>query len=133
MESSTGYTIVLDHRIDGTSRAWYKSLDGKMKVEISVTTHDKECSYDLMRLWIKNGLVSEWHDTSLMVGTCYDGDDASCHDWYDPTTILSADGSRRVLDFDWILDATPKNVDRILRECERMRREDIRIKPSRNV
>lgn len=129
-ESTTGYALVLDHKIDGTSRTLYKSLDGKMEVEISETVHDKACSYDLMHRWIKTGYVSEWHDTSLTVQTYYSEDGKSCYGYYNPTARLSEDGKRLVIDFDWVLDATPENVSRILRECERMRREDIRIKPA---
>lgn len=129
-ESTTGYIISLDHKIDGTSRTLWKSLDGKMEVEISETTHDKTCSYDLMRLWVKNGYMSKWLDTTITVRTYYSEDGKSCYGYYNPTRRMSEDGNRLVIDFDWMLDATPKNVFRILRECERMRREDIRIKPA---
>ena len=129
-ESMSGYEIVFDHKIDGAPNTWYRSLDGKMTVEISVTTHDKTYDHDLMRLWIKHGYMSEWLDATLTVRVFFD-DGKDCHGWYNPCERLDESGTRMVIDFDWILEATQKNVERIMRECERMRREEIRIKPAR--
>ena len=131
-KSNTGSTMELYKIVEGTPRSWWKSMDGKMEVEISETTHDKKCSCDLMRLWIEHGYTSKWLDTTLSVHVYYTDDKGNCWCWYNPTCRLSESGTRMVLDFDWMLESTPENVRLILDECERMRREDIRIKPARS-
>lgn len=131
-KSNTGLTMELDKIVEGTSRSWWKSRDGKMEVEISKTTHDKHDKNDLMRLWIEHGYASKWLDTTINVNTYYTDDKGNCWGRYNPTCRLSESGTRMVIDFDWMLEATPENVRRILDECERMRREDIRIKPARS-
>ena len=100
---------------------------GRLVVEIATVEHDRKSKSGLMSLWVKNGWMSEFLDTTLNVSTYfYPADGGGCFGRYNPTEKAHESGRRSVVDFAWKLEATPENEARILAECERMMLADER-------
>lgn len=105
---------------------FYESDEGKLVVEIS------ECEYDhsansLMTLWVKHGWMPRFFDRTLSVHTYYRDEEGNCHGVYNPQRKTRVDefGNRHAeINFDWMLEATPENERRLLRECERLMLDD---------
>lgn len=93
-------------------------------IDISKCEHDLTSSTDLMRLWKKAGYIEEMLPTHIVVETFFTDASGDCWGYYNPTIKASADGKRRVLNFDYLLEYTPDNVAHLLNEAIRMREID---------
>lgn len=110
---------------------WYESDEGKLTVEIC------ECEYDhssnsLMTLWVKHGWMPRFIDRALCVHTYYRDDEGNCWGRYNPQHKVAADefgDLHAEINFDWLLEATMENEQRLLSECERLMLAD----PKRGV
>lgn len=69
-------------------------------------------------LWNKNGYIDRILETYWSVNT-YVTDANGCWRRYNPTERISDDGKRLVLDFDWVLEATEENKQKIINEIYR--------------
>lgn len=69
-------------------------------------------------LWKKNGYIDRILETYWSVDT-YATDASGCWGRYNPTEKISNDGKRLVLDFDWVLEATEENKQKIIDEIYR--------------
>ena len=99
---------------------------GELVIEIRTSKADRRSKHDLMNLWVKNGHLPEFIPERLHVDTYFYDEDGRCWGYYNPTERRG--GAGRVIDFDWMLPATPENEQRIIDEVLRMAREDIRCK-----
>lgn len=99
---------------------------GELVIEIRTHKADRKNKHDSMRLWVKNGHLPEFIPESLHVDTYFYDEDGRCWGYYNPTEKRG--GAGRVLDFDWMLAATPENEQRIVAECLRMAAEGITVK-----
>lgn len=108
-------TLKRTHGTNGCRRL-YESEDERFCVEVSTITHHHGAG-SLMDLWTKNGHLSRWMEQTLNVSTYYTDDDGRCLDRYNPQE--KRQGTRNVLEFAWMLEATPENEAAILAECER--------------
>lgn len=110
----------IDHR--AATRTLYE-LDGttprgeRIGVEFTACTNDGS-KHSLPNIWHKAGytpapLPSYW------VVDVYATDSAGCWGRYNPTVKRPPTEPRMVLDFDWILPATPANRHKILAEIIR--------------
>lgn len=70
-------------------------------------------------LWKKNGFIDRILETWWGVQVYVTDSEGRCRGAYDPTSKLSEDGKRMVINFDWMFEATEKNAKRILEEIER--------------
>lgn len=117
----------------------YTSEDGRFTVIIKATDSGKKSDKNtLMSLWKKHGWVEEWLPTYLCVDTEYVDDEGMAWRRFDPTITMEhyeegtiehkvSPNGRTVIDFDWILEATPENEAKLIAECERMYRNGIKI------
>ena len=103
-------------------RRFYQSDQANFTVEIC------ECEYDrspnsLMTLWVKHGWMRKYIEKTLSVTTYYTDDDGNCFGIYNPqvkTGINEYGNPYPEINFSWMLEATPKNEQRLLNECERL-------------
>ena len=99
---------------------------GELVIEIRTHKADRRSKYDMMSRWVKNGHLPEFIPECLHVDTYFYDEDDRCWGYYNPTEKRG--GAGRVLDFDWMLAATPENEQRIVAECLRMAAEGITVK-----
>lgn len=100
--------------------------DGELVIEIKTIKADRESKYDMMSRWVKNGYLPEFIPERLHVDTYFYDENGRCWGYYNPTEKRGGYG--RVLDFDWMLPATPENEARIVAECLRMAAEGVTAK-----
>ena len=98
-----------------------------------ITLNIKKCVPDLkykkslMNVWVKAGFLEKPLETYWSTDTSVNKPDGTCYRAYDPQLIdykkYDSKGnvveSRYVINFDWILEATPENYDKIVAEEER--------------
>lgn len=110
----------IDHR--AATRTLYE-LDGttprgeRIDVEFTACTNDGS-KHSLPNIWHKAGYTHAPLPSYWAVDV-YATDAAGCWGRYNPTTKLHESGKRLVLDFDWVLPATPANRNKILAEIIR--------------
>lgn len=98
----------------------YPELNGKgerLVLEVNAC-YNVESPHSLPVLWFKNGwtdrLILDYWSVRPFV---YDKD-GNCYSGYD-FTKTSEDGQRRVIDFDWILEVTAENLEKMVKEILR--------------
>lgn len=110
----------IDHR--AATRTLYE-LEGttprgeRIAVEFTACTNDGS-KYSLPILWHKAGYTAEVLPSYWAVDV-YATDATGCWGRYNPTEKRHPTELRMVLDFDWVLSATPANRHRILAEIIR--------------
>lgn len=110
----------IDHR--AATRTLYE-LEGttprgeRIAVEFSAHINDGS-KHDLCQVWHKHGYTAAPLPSYWCVYT-YVYDERGCWERYNPTTKLHESGKRLVIDFDWMLPATPANRHKILAEIIR--------------
>lgn len=100
-------------------RQIYKFTNKKgesVEVWLTSTAHDSKNKHDLMNLWLKNGYLDEFIHETLVIETYVTGQDGVCHGYYNP----SINYQTHKLCFDWVLENTEENINRILNEIKRM-------------
>ena len=76
----------------------------------------------LPALWKKAGHVDRVLETywSLTTYATEDGGKGTCWGRYNPQEKQSEDGKRRVINFDWMFEATEENRQKLIEEVERL-------------
>lgn len=91
----------------------------RIVVYFSTTQHNRKNRHDLMNLWIKHGYMEKFiPETINMMVYVYDEYD-NCTGKYNPTIYPH----ECKINFDWMLEATSENFNRLLEECKRMANE----------
>lgn len=101
---------------------WYQFTNNKNErvvVEISRTECDPKDKSCLPNLWVKHGFMKTPIYNYLSAQT-YVYTENGCYGKYNPTIKLSENGHRHVIDFDWMLEATGENEEKILNEIYRL-------------
>lgn len=75
-------------------------------------------SNSLPNLWHKNGYTDKVMETYICCSTYVTDSEGSCRGAYDPTSKY--DGKRNVINFDWLLEDTEENRQKIINECIRL-------------
>lgn len=87
----------------------------KVILWINKIVHDKKFKRSLMNLWIKGGHLKSFIAETWNIDTYVYDTDGNCHSKYNPQ--ITADG--RHINFDWVIAATPENLQKIISEVER--------------
>lgn len=103
---------------------------GPIKVEVQETNAKKEtmvialheCTNpggknSLSHLWYKGGWTETELETYLMMHTYVTDSEGNCRGAYSPTVKYSEEKKRFVLDFDWMLENTPENQEKLINEA----------------
>lgn len=93
--------------------------DETMLIEIS-HCKDPGGKSSLPHLWYKNGWLPRVFDTYLCCRTYVTDSEGNCFEKYNPTIKLSDDGKRNVINFDWMMEDTPENMQKIINACIRL-------------
>ena len=91
-------------------------------IEVGICEHDKTDKNDLANLWVKHGYIDRFLPTTAHIQTYYTDNNNNCYGYYN---IQHKRHSNKV-DFDYMLEATPENINRLLAECIRMYEKNIR-------
>lgn len=105
----------------GENRFYYefekKNNKGEsMLIEITKSYYDTKSKNSLPVLWKKHGYTNKVYDNCLHAH-CYCTDsDGNCWERYNPTIKLSDDGCRNVINFDWLLEVSDENINKLINE-----------------
>lgn len=117
MKKTTAYT---DSRWSGKHfLRTYEGTNGKgERIEAEFTIcENPHTTHSLPRLWHENGYTDRELETWWSVAVyCYD-ENGVCRAKYNPTAKKG--GAGYVLDFDWVLEATPENLGKLSDEITR--------------
>lgn len=105
----------------------YVSEDGRFTVEIAPWEHDPDRE-DALTHFLETGEIDRFIPVTLKVSTqCTDGEGGT-FEVYNPTILADPEhpGTRSALAPEWMLEATPENVECILEAAEWMRGFGIR-------
>lgn len=67
-------------------------------------------------LWKKYGYTNKLLNTYICVKTYCTDSDGNCYDRYNPQIKLSEDKKRRIINFDWMLENTEDNKQKLIDE-----------------
>lgn len=82
---------------------------------INKTKHDRKFKRGLMNLWIKAGYMKKFIPETWNIDTYVYDSEGNCRRKYNPQ--ITADG--RKINFEWMIEATPENLQKIISEVER--------------
>ncbi len=95
-------------------------VGSRFTVEAMTVEHDLSRARDLMNIWKKAGYISKALPSHIAIYTYYTDNDGNCWGYYNITVKRSEDGKRRVIDFDYLREATPENEFELVAECIRL-------------
>ena len=104
-----------------THRAFYELEETnkkgeKISVEITEIFVDNTNTNNLPNLWLKHGYTNKLYNSYLCVN-CYVTDkDGNCWERYNPTIKLSDDKKRNVINFDYLMEVSEENKEKLLKE-----------------
>lgn len=98
------------------NETFYNNKNEKIEVEIEEVRHDKTLRSDLMKLWVKKKWMPKFLDKTLYVRTYVYDMNGNCYGKYNP--MVRKDN--RKINFDWVLEATEENQEKIIEEIKRL-------------
>lgn len=103
-------------------RRWFYTNDKDLKVEVCLIEHDRSKT-SLMSLWVKNGYMKKFIPTTWSIRCYYTREDGTCCEAFNPQIKSEPNeygtSPRSVINFDWELEATEENLQKLLDEIER--------------
>lgn len=97
---------------------WYYYVNNNFIIEVSICKHNLSNPNDLINIWKKCGFINKVKDTHININTFYTNEKGECIGKYNIT--LRRKGTRQVINFDYLLDATDKNIKLLVAECIRL-------------
>lgn len=88
-------------------------------VELTNFYPDNTSKYSLPNLWKKHGYTTKIFDNYIHVSTYATDKKGYCWGYYNPQEKPTADGKRMAINFDWMLEVTKENTEKILKEIYR--------------
>ena len=88
----------------------------KIIIEISKSYYDITNKNSIPSLWIKHGYTTHLYKTALWIDCEVTNKDGQAYRKYEPTSKLSDDKKRLVINFDWLLEATEESETKLLNE-----------------
>ena len=92
----------------------------KIVIEFSLCEDDPEYKNSLPKLWYKNGYIDRVLSTYWAIQTYVTDTEGACWGRYNPHVKRSEDGKRSVINFDWMLEATEENKQKVIDEVYRL-------------
>lgn len=91
----------------------------RLQVELVEVRPDNRSKSSLPNLWQKHGYTKKRLESYFSVATYATDADGLCWGRYNPQTKEEAVNGkpRAVINFDWMLEVTEQNRERLLREC----------------
>lgn len=121
-DNSTYLDLVTSIEKQGTRTLYH--VGDRFTVETMTVTHDLKDRHDLMNLWKKGGFIQKALPTHIAIDTYYYDNEGNCWGKYNVTVKSSEDGKLRLLDMDYLREATPENELELVAECIRLAVED---------
>lgn len=105
----------------GFGSTWIKVI-GKNAKQETMTIEIVHCENpggknSLPYAWYKNGWTDKVMETYIGCHTYVHDSEGFCFGIYNPTTKLSDDGKRSVINFDWLLEDTEDNRKKTIEAC----------------
>lgn len=91
---------------------------------------DLKSEKSLMNMWKRAGWIKKALPSYISVQTYYTDECGQCWGYYNITEKPSDDGRRRVINFDYLREATPENERELVAECIRLMVEATGYKPA---
>ena len=91
-----------------------------LTIELSLCKDDPTYKNSLPKLWYKNGYIDRVLETYWSIGTYVTDSEGRQWGKYNPQNKLSDDGKRMVINFDWMLEATEENREKLINEVYRI-------------
>ena len=91
----------------------------ELTIELTLCT-DLDSKNSLPKLWYKNGYTERVLDTYWSVNTYVKDSEGRSWGKYNPQTKRSEDGKRIIINFDWMMEATEENRNKIINEVYRI-------------
>ena len=108
----------------GDHRFFYEFLEKNKKGEkivVEVTECYSNCEKDsLPFLWKEHGFTKKLYKSYLCADVYVTDEEGNCYRKYNPTVKPSDDGKRYVINFDWMLEVSDENIEKILKEVNRL-------------
>lgn len=89
-------------------------------IELVKSTSPKEKSQSMAYLWKKNGLTDQVLETWWSIRTYVTTENGECLGKYNPQEFFDKRKKRLSINFDWMLEATEENKDKLIAEIERL-------------
>lgn len=103
-------------------RRWFYTNGKDLSIEVCKIEHDRSKT-SLMSLWVKKGWLPKFIDTTWSIRCYFYREDGSCVEAFNPQIKQEVNENgcapKNVIDFDWELEATPENLQKIFNEIER--------------
>lgn len=106
--------------INGLNCRTYYHIGDNFIIEVGITKHDRKNKNDLANLWVKHGYIDRFLPTTIHIRTYYTNKNGSCQGAYN--IQHTRDGK---IDFKYMLEATPENINYLLYQCIRLYEMDI--------
>lgn len=97
---------------------WYYYINTNFIVEVSICEHNLSHTNDLMNIWKKHNFIDEVKDTHINISTFYTNEKGECIGKYNIMTRRN--GTRQMINFDYLLGATEDNIKLLVAECIRL-------------
>ena len=106
------------------TRAFYEFKDKNKKGEkivVEITKVFPELTKgSLPMLWKEHGFTKKLYTSYLCADVYVTNEEGNCYGKYNPTVKPSKDGKRYVINFDWMLEVSDENIEKILKEVNRL-------------
>lgn len=76
-------------------------------------------------LWKKHGFTRKLYTSYLSVDVFVTDKDGNCWGKYNPTIKLSDDKKRHVINFNWLLNVSDENIEKILKKIRKMAFQEV--------
>ncbi len=106
--------------INGINCRTLYNVGDRFAIEVTICEHDRKNKNDLANLWVRNGYLTEFLPTTAHISTYYTDIEGRCTGAYNIQHTRAGK-----IDFEWMFEATPENINKLLRECIRMEEMNI--------
>lgn len=121
----TTYTRTADQFVNGKETIKFTNKRGaQIQIDLRRTTADEKSKSDLMNIWVKAKKLPKFIKHRLTVETYATNEKGDCHGYYNPTIKVNDSKIRLVINFNWVLEDTETNRQKIIDEVIRLANAD---------